>query len=229
MESVVWTTADLRQSYIKPGDAPGTQKPLLPRTMNSLAILLVLVAAVAADKIPDFVVPGQCPAVDESKLWAEQVPNFANYAGVWYEFALTNNPYQLINTCVRNDYSFDGKQFDVSSTGVTADGSLLKRNGKVYPNPLGEPHLTIDYENSFAAPYVILDTDYTNFACLYSCVSFNFNHHTDFAFIFTRSPSLDGKFVKRCEAAFKSINVDTSRFTKTPQGSSCNYDVQKTL
>ncbi|XP_053635308.1 crustacyanin-C1 subunit [Cherax quadricarinatus] len=197
--------------------------------MQSLPILLVLVAAVAADKIPDFVVPGQCPAVDKNKLWSEQVPNHANYAGVWYEFALTNNPYQLINKCVRNEYTFDGKQFDVASTGVTADGSLLKRSGQVYANPLGEPHLSIDFENSFAAPYIILDTDYTNFACVYSCISYNFDYHSDFAFIFTRSPSLADKFVKRCEAAFRSINVDTSRFTKTVQGSSCNYDDQKTL
>ncbi|XP_053635312.1 crustacyanin-C1 subunit [Cherax quadricarinatus] len=197
--------------------------------MKSLSILLVLVAAVAADKIPDFVVQGQCQPVEESKLWAEQVPNHANYAGVWYQFALTNNPYQLIDKCVRNEYSFDGKQFEITSTGVTTDGSLLKRQGKAYPSPLGDPHLTIDYENSWAAPYVILDTDYTNFACIYSCHSYNFDYYSDFAFIFTRSPSLADKFVKRCEAAFKSINVDTSRFIKTVQGSSCNYDVQKTL
>ncbi|XP_069161769.1 crustacyanin-C1 subunit [Procambarus clarkii] len=197
--------------------------------MNSLAILLVLVAAVAADKIPDFVVPGQCPAVDESKLWTQQKPNHANLAGEWYEFAITKNPYQLLNKCVRNEISFDGKVFTAAAHGVTADGSLLKRNGKVYPNPFGEPHLTLDFENSFAAPFVFLDTDYTNFACMYSCVDFGQSYYTDFAFIYSRSPSLADKFVKRCEAAFKKINFDTSRFIKTPQGSSCNYDVQKTL
>ncbi|XP_069161768.1 crustacyanin-C1 subunit-like [Procambarus clarkii] len=197
--------------------------------MNSLAILLVLVAAVAADKIPDFVVPGQCPAVYESKLWAEQVPKHANYAGVWYEFALTNNPYQLINKCVRNEYFFDGNQFEVKSTGLNGYGKLVKRNGRVYPNPFGEPHLTIDYENSFAAPYVILDTDYSNFACLYSCMSFNNLYYSDFAFIFSRSPSLDDKFVKHCEAVFRNLKVDTSRFQQTVQGYSCDYDAQKYL
>ncbi|XP_053635057.1 crustacyanin-C1 subunit-like [Cherax quadricarinatus] len=197
--------------------------------MKSLSILLVLVAVVAADKIPDFVVPGQCPTVDENKLWTYQVPKFHNYAGVWYEFALTNNPYQLLKKCVRNEYVFDGKQFVVSSTGISGYGNPLKRNGKVYPNPFGEPHLTIDYENSFAAPYVILETDYTNYACIYSCISYNLKYYSDFAFIFSRSPVLADKFVKRCEAAFRSIHVDTSRFTKTPQGPYCDYDAQKYL
>ncbi|XP_045619080.1 crustacyanin-C1 subunit-like [Procambarus clarkii] len=197
--------------------------------MNSLAILLVLVAAVAADKIPDFVIPGQCPAVDESKLWAQQVPNFANYSGEWYEFSLIKNPFQVINKCVLNEYSFDGQQFHVSSTGFTPKGKLLKLTGKLYANPFNESHLVVDFNNTLAAPYVILDTDYTNFSCIYSCVGFNNLYYTDTAFVYTRSPSLDDKFVQRCEAAFKSINVDTSRFIKTVQGSSCNYGAQRSL
>ncbi|KAG7177236.1 crustacyanin-C1 subunit-like [Homarus americanus] len=197
--------------------------------MNSLSILMVFVASVAADKIPDFVVPGKCASVDRNKLWAEQTPNRNNYAGVWYQFALTNNPYQLIEKCVRNEYSFDGEQFVITSTGIAYDGNLLKRNGKLYPNPFGEPHLSIDYENSFAAPLVILETDYSNYACLYSCIDYNFGYHSDFSFIFSRSANLADKYVKKCEAAFKNINVDTTRFVKTVQGSSCPYDTQKKL
>ncbi|XP_071551621.1 crustacyanin-A1 subunit-like [Panulirus ornatus] len=197
--------------------------------MNTLCVLLVLVAAAAADKIPNFVVLGQCPAVDENKLWGEQVPNHSRFAGVWYEFGLTTNPYQLIEKCVRNEYFFDDEQFTVKSTGIAADGNLLRLNGQVYPNPMGDPHLTIDYENSFASPFVVLETDYTNYACTYSCVDFNSGYYTDFAFIFSRSPSLDDRYVKKCEAAFKNINVDTSRFVKTIQGRDCPYDTQKTL
>ncbi|XP_071551819.1 crustacyanin-C1 subunit-like [Panulirus ornatus] len=197
--------------------------------MNSRFVLLVLVAAVAADKIPDFVVPGRCPKVDRNKLWDEQTPNRDSYDGVWYEHSLTNNPYQLIERCVRNEYSFDGEKFTVVSTGLTSDGSLLRRNGQVYPNPFGEPHLTIDYEDSWAAPYVILETDYSNYACIYSCHDYNFGYYSDFAFVFSRSPDLADKYEERCVAVFKGINVDTSRFTKTLQGSSCPYDSQKTL
>ncbi|ROT83811.1 crustacyanin subunit C [Penaeus vannamei] len=172
--------------------------------MKSAVFFVAFVAAVAADKIPDFVVPGKCPAVNEKALFEQQIPNHSKYAGVWYEIALTNNPYQLLKQCVRNEYSFDGSKFIAKSTGINADGNLMRHNGQVLPMPLGDPHLSIDYEGSFTAPYVILDTDYENF-------------------------SLSDQYLRRCEAAFKEIGVDVSRFAKTVQGSNCPYDTQKSL
>ncbi|XP_042855415.1 crustacyanin-C1 subunit-like isoform X1 [Penaeus japonicus] len=192
--------------------------------MNTSLLCLALVAVVAADKIPDFVVPGKCPSVDERSLFEQQKPNHQKYAGTWYEVALTNNPYQLIKQCVRNEYTFDGTRFTAKSTGVDAKGSAITRNGQILPNPFGEPHLSVDYEASFIAPYVILDTDYENFACIYSCTGNNFGYYSDFAFIFSRSPSLSDRYYRRCESAFMNIGVDPSRFTKTTQGSSCPYN-----
>ncbi|XP_042855416.1 crustacyanin-C1 subunit-like isoform X2 [Penaeus japonicus] len=192
--------------------------------MKTSLLFLALVAVAAADKIPDFVVPGKCPAVDEKILYDQQKPNHSKYAGVWYEIAITNNPYQLIKQCVRNEYSFDGTRFTAKSTGVDAKGSAITRNGQILPNPFGEPHLSVDYEASFIAPYVILDTDYENFACIYSCTGNNFGYYSDFAFIFSRSPSLSDRYYRRCESAFMNIGVDPSRFTKTTQGSSCPYN-----
>lgn len=49
---------------------------------------------------------------------------------------LTNNPYA------------DGHGFDAKTCGVTGEGKLLRHNGKLYPNPLGVPVLSIDYEGS---------------------------------------------------------------------------------
>ncbi|XP_042865083.1 crustacyanin-C1 subunit-like [Penaeus japonicus] len=104
-----------------------------------------------------------------------------------------------------------------------------KRNGQILPMPLGDPHLSVDYEGSFIAPFVILDTDYENFSCIYSCTEYNFGYYSDFSFIFSRSPSLSEKYLRRCEAAFKNIGVDVSRFAKTVQGSNCPYDTQESL
>merc|ERR1719244_395591 len=194
--------------------------------MNTLVLLLALVAAVAADKIPDFVVPGKCPALDTKTLWEQQFPNHPRYGGVWYEIALTNNPYQVLKQCVRNELEFDGEKFSAKSTGINAEGNLMRRNGQVLPMPLGDPHLAVDYEESFMAPYVILDTDYENFSCIYSCVEYNFGYKSDFAFIWSRNPTMSDQHLRRCETAFKNIDVDTSRFNKIVQGSSCPYDPQ---
>ncbi|XP_042856885.1 crustacyanin-C1 subunit-like [Penaeus japonicus] len=197
--------------------------------MKSSLIVLALVAVVAADKIPDFVVPGKCPAVDKKALFDSQKPNYPKFSGVWYEIALTKNPYQLLQQCVRNEFSFDGKKFTAKSTGINADGNLMRRNGQIVAMPLGDPNLSIDYEGSFMAPFVILDTDYENFACIHSCVDFNQGYFTDFAFIFSRSPSMSAQHLKQCETAFKNVGFDNSRFVKTVQGASCPYETQKAL
>ncbi|XP_027230096.2 crustacyanin-A1 subunit [Penaeus vannamei] len=187
--------------------------------MKSSLIVLALVAVVAADKIPSFVVPGKCPAVDKKAFFDLQ-----RFAGVWYEIALTKNPYQLLHQCVRNEFSFDGNKISAKSTGISADGRTARRHGQIAPMPLGEANLSIDYEESFMAPFVILDTDYDNFACIHSCIDFSQGYLADFAFIFSRSPSMSDKHLKRCETAFRNIGLDTSRFTKTVQGHSCRYE-----
>ncbi|ROT83807.1 crustacyanin subunit C [Penaeus vannamei] len=172
--------------------------------MNTSLFFLAAVAAVAADKIPDFVVPGKCPVVDEKSLFDEQIPNHPKYAGVWYEIALTNNPYQLLKQCVRNEYSFDGNKFIAKSTGINADGNLMKRNGQILPMPLGDPHLSRRLRR-------ILDRSLCHprhglrelLVCIYSCTEYNFGYYSDFSFIFSRSPSLSDQYLRRCEAAFR--------------------------
>ncbi|ROT62664.1 crustacyanin subunit C [Penaeus vannamei] len=124
--------------------------------MKTSLLCLALVAVVAADRIPGFVVPGKCPAVDERMLYSQQKPNYQR--ATWM------------------------------------------------------------------APYVILDTDYENFSCIYSCAGHNFGYYADFAFIFSRSPTLADRYYRRCESAFMNIGVDPSRFSKTAQGASCSYN-----
>lgn len=46
----------------------------LTAAMKVVCFFLVLVAAVVADKVPDFMVPGKCPAVDTEGLWKQQRP-----------------------------------------------------------------------------------------------------------------------------------------------------------
>merc|ERR1711915_702814 len=195
--------------------------------MNSATLLLVLVAIVAADKVPDFVIKGKCPVIDEKTLWEQQQPNHSKFGGVWYQQAITNNPYQLLEKCVRLQYDFNGKGFDAKATGITPEGNLLKRFGDIVPMPLGDTHLMVAFENFFPAPLVILDTDYDNYACLYSCMDYNFSYYSDFSFIFTRNPTPSETYVKRCEEVFKKIGVDTARFLKTVQGSNCPYRAQE--
>nr|XP_027238710.1 uncharacterized protein LOC113829724 [Penaeus vannamei] len=119
-KQTIWKHLETSSPELQPGSDYIRQQPLLlwhklhpliVITMNTSLFFLAAVAAVAADKIPDFVVPGKCPVVDEKSLFDEQIPNHPKYAGVWYEIALTNNPYQLLKQCVRNEYSFGKMDF----------------------------------------------------------------------------------------------------------------------
>merc|ERR1712071_676381 len=103
---------------------------------SSLLLVLVAVACACADKVPDFVIKGKCPAVDEHSLWEAQKPNHSKFGGTWYQYALTNNPYQLLDQCVRLQYDFNGKGFNAKATGITPEGNLLKRQGDISPMPL---------------------------------------------------------------------------------------------
>lgn len=40
----------------------------------------------------------------------------------------------------------DGTKFKARSTGIGGDGTMMNRNGQILPMPLGEPHLSVDYE-----------------------------------------------------------------------------------
>merc|ERR1711915_911190 len=92
--------------------------PTHVNVMSSFSLLLVLVAVACAvaDKVPDFVIKGKCPVVDEQKLWQSQKPNHSKFGGIWYQYALTNNPYQLLDQCVRLDYEFNGNGFNAKAT-----------------------------------------------------------------------------------------------------------------
>merc|ERR1711862_1048553 len=140
------------------------------------------------NQIPDYLEPGQCPKVNEKKLWQEQVPNHSKYAGRWYEVARSENVFQLVETCTKSDLSYDGPGFGFRhiTTGMDAKGQPIRRDGVTFPFTTGAnvetPHLSIQFDQpSFAAPYVILDTDYDNFSCIYSCVDYNGNFKSDFS------------------------------------------------
>ncbi|XP_068226329.1 crustacyanin-C1 subunit-like [Palaemon carinicauda] len=192
--------------------------------MFTKILLLVFVAMAVADEVPDFVTEGKCPAVDEQTLWEAQLPKHSSFGGVWYQQAISTNPYQLLKKCIRIHYDYDGQGFQVRTAGITPEGNLLRRTGVLKPMPLGDPHLMINLENSFPSPLVVLDTDYSNYACMYSCMDYNYGYHSDFAFFFARSPDAYDKYINKCKAAFDNIGVDSNRLIRTEQGGDCDYE-----
>jgi len=203
-------------------------------TLVALAILGFAVAestapTADASTVPDFVVEGICPVVDEKALWEKQKPNHPKFAGQWYEIARTANPYQLVKDCTFSQLThLHDNGFQHVAMGLAADGSLIRRDGVTFPFITGAnaatPHLSIQFESpSFAAPFVILDTDYDSYACIYSCMDFNNRYVSDFGFIWSRVADMHPIKFDKCKAAFASISVDTGRLVTVKHGDDCNY------
>merc|ERR1712142_74909 len=180
--------------------------------------------------IPDFLVAGQCPKVDEKALWAQQVPNHPKYAGRWYETFRSDNDFQLVKGCAKSDLTYDGPGagFRQITTGVDNNDNPIRRDGVIFPFTTGAnsetPHLSIQFdEPSFPAPYVILDTDYDNYACIYSCTDFNGNFMTDFLFAWSRHPTIGHEYHK-CIQAFTKIGVNPMRLKQMKLGPLCDNE-----
>merc|ERR1711962_879888 len=125
--------------------------------MKSLVLLLpALVACVASDTasirgiVPDFLVPGQCPVVNEKALWAEQKPNHPKYGGRWFEVARSKNPFQLVKQCTKSDLTYNGAGFDHITSGLDQNGLPTRREGTTFEFTTGAnrqtPHLSIQFE-----------------------------------------------------------------------------------
>ncbi|CAL4182449.1 unnamed protein product, partial [Meganyctiphanes norvegica] len=110
--------------------------------------------------------------------------------------------------------------------GLDEAGKFLRQDGITFPITTtannNTPQLALISEKS-AAPFVILGTDYHNYACLYSCVDNNVNSVTDFGFIWSRIPNMNPVMYEQCRTTFNKYGVDTERFQVVRQGGDCNY------
>merc|ERR1711942_294798 len=198
----------------------------------ALLCLAVAEATQASTKqiIPDFLEPGNCPSVNEKALWEVQQPNPEKFSGKWFEYARTNNPYQLIKQCTHSNLTYNGNGFTHLTMGLDESGNLKSRDGVTVAFTSGgnanNPHLSIMMDDPItAAPFVILDTDYDNYACIYSCMDWNNNYLSDFGFIWSRNAEMEASQYEKCKTAFAKHTVDTNRFNRVEQGPKCDYDL----
>ncbi|XP_068226205.1 crustacyanin-C1 subunit-like [Palaemon carinicauda] len=197
-----------------------------------MKVLLVLIAVAAALHMvdattEDFVVPGTCPIVDERSLWALHGRNLWQMDGEWFHHSHTPMPYNPIVDCTRMRWqNIGGGSFRTEATGLDKARAFMRTTGLIYQSP-GAPRLTIAHEKSTPAPLVILESDYQNFACLYSCQDFGGNYYGDFGFIYSRTPKLDPAFVQICKDTFAQIGLDTNTFKVTYQGDDCPHSTEK--
>ena len=70
--------------------------------------------------------------------------------------------------------------------------------------------------NEYVPPQIV-DTDYENYSCVYSCLEY-FGFRAEFAWVFGRRPSIDASHVQHCHQTFRDMGVDPTKMLVIQQG-----------
>ncbi|XP_071521225.1 crustacyanin-A2 subunit-like [Panulirus ornatus] len=190
----------------------------VPVTMEALgwAFLLVILARQTCAFIPDFLEMGSCAKVTLK-------PDFdpVKYTGLWFDIESVPNEYQYTKMCVTQNYTWTGQVMRVATRGLTQDETKVQQGAVMHPEQ-DPAHMTVEAAGVPEAPYQIVDTDYRSFSCVYSCLEY-FGFRAEFAWVFSRTPTLPDDKIKRCHDAFTRMKVDPEKMIPIVQGEVCPY------
>ena len=176
-----------------------------------------IISSVAADW-------GKCQRVS-----TQQDFDLTKYLGVWYEIARFDYIFEKDGVCVQANYTLNPA--DHSKVIVTnseyRNGSFEQAVGEAYiPNQKEPAKILVSFGSPFFAPYWVVETDYENYAMVFSCTSLLNVYHYEVAWILSRSRQLDSSIVNKLMNKWKSFDVDVSRFSFTRQ-TNCKQSQKK--
>ncbi|KAF0289102.1 Apolipoprotein D [Amphibalanus amphitrite] len=181
--------------------------------------LLVLVAA-AAGQVPFL---GSCP---RPPIVGNFEPQF--YLGRWYEYSKYFTVFEVGRKCIQAVYSDAGYgRIGVTNRSIKVLGGT-RSDIRGVAKPVGRPgqaKLRVNFEGvpSFGsdANYIVLDTDYTQYAIVWSCSSLKL-FNTQFLFVLTREQFPSPYLVKHIMKRIRHFGLDTGKLQKTDQ-KNCPY------
>ncbi|OQV19625.1 putative Apolipoprotein D [Hypsibius exemplaris] len=200
----------------------------MPATMK---LCIILVGAVFCSAISGvYGRPGtrnKCPEVRvKGQLNLEQ------YLGHWHDIQRFPNDFQHDTICDTANYEqLNTTHVEVVNTATANNGSIISIKGVAYvPDPAAPAKFLVLFpRSSIPIPYWVLDTDYTNYAVVYSCINpqGNATIAQEFAWVLSRQPMLQEQFMEAARGAIQRNNVDpvegVSRFMDTVQANCVNY------
>ncbi|CAL4068200.1 unnamed protein product [Meganyctiphanes norvegica] len=186
------------------------------------ASLLLVEPTLAAFGMPEFLVWGDCQNITLMEDF-----NLNKYQGLWFDIESVPNEYQYVKKCVTQNYIWTGEQLQVQTRGLTVDDEKIRQVASMAIEmdtmPANDPaHMTVTADGVPEAPYQIIDTDYHNYACVYSCMSF-VGFKAEFSWVFSRAPVLAQEFIDKCHNKLTEMSVDPSLMNKIVQADVCPY------
>ncbi|XP_068220134.1 crustacyanin-A1 subunit-like [Palaemon carinicauda] len=189
---------------------------------TAMQIAFVLLAAAAtlchANDRPKFLVEGRCPIVDIPTGF-----DTSRFSGNWYRIGGLRNAEEKSVNCTVYSYQLTGSGFTVISNGVLGDFSPVSQTGSLTQKTPGLAQFTTTIRDKFDAEMVVVSTDYTSYACVFTCYNFRESHKAQFAWILSRTTSLPKETIAQCQVALRKVGVPIAQLRGTYQGSSCQH------
>ncbi|GBP17935.1 Apolipoprotein D [Eumeta japonica] len=148
---------------------------------------------------PEFVDPPfiELPGLCDGTIRAKPDFDFAAYLGLWHEVARFPQPFQ-VGECARADYSLVGDVIDVVNTVVDQQQlETVLGTATIVPTEDNSGLLEVTFIVNGVpnvANYYVLETDYTNFALVYSCRNTDTNSRIVSSWKLSRQRNYDSQF-----------------------------------
>ncbi|XP_047501014.1 apolipoprotein D-like [Penaeus chinensis] len=144
------------------------------------------------------------------------------FLGVWYMVQAEDNIFQTLKSCLASTFTLLAEnKIQVDSKGLDSSGAPATTQSVMEADPQNPAHMVTDFVPGVKPPFDILDTDYTNYACVHSCISV-VGFKTEFVFIYARNRTLESKLVEHCRKLFESNGITTTNLVDVPQ-SNCEH------
>ncbi|XP_005098509.1 apolipoprotein D [Aplysia californica] len=177
-------------------------------------VTLLCVGATTLDAASLALKPGQCPSVT-----TQATLDVSKYLGLWYEIQRFPIVFER-GTCITAEYSLKPNGRVKVDNRFLEKGVVNQAIGEAYQqDPVNKPAvLSVSFRvGSRPALYNIIETDYSTHTLIYSCENFGSTLHVEFAWILSRTRSLNATTVQRLETKLGSFGIDTKQFLVTDQ------------
>ncbi|CAM2119207.1 unnamed protein product [Caretta caretta] len=140
------------------------------------------------------------------------------YVGKWYEIEKLPASFEK-GICIQANYSLkENGKIKVVNQELLSDGRINQIEGEAVQadNELAKLGVSF-YWFMPSSPYWVLSTDYENYSMVYSCTTFIWLFHVEYAWILSRTPQLQPETVERLKNLLRSYKIDTEKMRPTDQ------------